>query len=218
MRKEKITNFFTRYRDCVKKPSRRDFIIKAGGGLAGALLPLSVNAQTQRTARAGIFSQEETTKEYRKRNLSGFRAIDWRDHFETLENNAIVVDIDSRILHFWSEDEVIYKLYPSSVPSSPDLTRRGLTKIIKKRTNPSWRPTRSMKKENPNWPDFVPPGPDNPLGTHALYLSWQYYRIHGTHDVRKIGRASSSGCIGLFNEHIAELFDLTKIGTQVLIL
>jgi lipoprotein-anchoring transpeptidase ErfK/SrfK len=53
------------------------------------------------------------------------------------------------------------------------------------------------------------------LGTHALYLSWQYYRIHGTHDTRKIGRESSDGCIGLYNEHIAQLFELAKVGTQV---
>ena len=64
----------------------------------------------------------------------------------------------------------------------------------------------------------MPPGPDNPLGTHALYLSWTYYRIHGTHDTRKIGRRSSNGCIGLYNEHIAELFSLTNVGTQVLLI
>ena len=51
-------------------------------------------------------------------------------------------------------------------------------------------------------PAYVPPGPNNPLGTHALYLSWTYYRIHGTHDTRKIGRRSSSGCVGLYNQHI----------------
>ena len=60
--------------------------------------------------------------------------------------------------------------------------------------------------------------PDNPLGTHALYLSWTYYRIHGTHDTRKIGRRSSNGCIGLYNEHIEALYDMSKVGTQVLLI
>ncbi len=60
--------------------------------------------------------------------------------------------------------------------------------------------------------------PRQPLGTHALYLSWKYYRIHGTHDTRKIGRRSSNGCIGLYNEHIAELFGMTSVGTQVLLI
>jgi lipoprotein-anchoring transpeptidase ErfK/SrfK len=75
-----------------------------------------------------------------------------------------------------------------------------------------------MRKRNPEWPEFIGPGPDNPLGTHALYLSWTYFRIHGTHDTRKIGRRSSNGCIGLYNSQIAELFAATKVGTQVLII
>ena len=99
-----------------------------------------------------------------------------------------------------------------------DLTRKGRTKVVRKVVGPSWRPTPEMRKRNPEWPEFVGPGPDNPLGSHALYLSWTYYRIHGTHDTRKIGRRSSNGCIGLYNEQIAELYDLTKVGTQVLLI
>lgn len=66
---------------------------------------------------------------------------------------------------------------------------------------------------------MVPGGaPDNPLGTRALYLSWQYHRIHGTQDTRKIGRRSSNGCIGMYNEHVQELFAMAKVGTQVLLI
>ena len=101
---------------------------------------------------------------------------------------------------------------------SEELTRRGRTHVVKKVVGPSWRPTPSMLERNPEWPEFMPSGPDNPLGTHALYLSWRYYRIHGTHDTRKIGRRSSNGCIGLYNEHISDLFDMVKIGTQVLLI
>ena len=161
--------------------------------------------------------EQEITKSQRH-NLSSFRALDWRPYFSNLKNGAILVDMTSRALHFWSEDMDIYNLYPSSVPMSDELTRRGRTKVVKKVEGPSWRPTPSMLERNPDWPEFMPPGPDNPLGTHALYLSWQYYRIHGTHDTRKIGRRSSNGCIGLYNEHINELFSLTKVGTQVLLI
>lgn len=152
------------------------------------------------------------------RNISSFRALDWRPYFSSLNGGAILVDISSRAVHYWSSDESVYKLYPSSVPLSEDLTRRGRTRVVRKVEGPSWAPTPAMKKRNPEWPDFVGPGPDNPLGTHALYLSWKYYRIHGTHDTRKIGRRSSNGCIGLFNEHIAELYGLAKVGTQVLLI
>ena len=153
-----------------------------------------------------------------KRNASNFKSKSWKPYFSNLRNGVVLVDTRSRALHYWSEDESVYHLFPTSVPESDDLTRLGRTSIIRKRIGPDWRPTANMLKRSPDWPTYIPPGPDNPLGTHALYLSWQYYRIHGTHDTRKIGRRSSSGCIGLFNEHISQLFDLTKVGTQVLLI
>ncbi|MEM1387817.1 MAG: L,D-transpeptidase [Pseudomonadota bacterium] len=160
----------------------------------------------------------ENGLETAQRNTSSFRSIDWRTYFSNTRNGAILVDIQSRALHFWSEDQTVYKLYPTSIPLSEDLTRRGRTRVTRLVEGPSWRPTPNMKRRNPEWPDYVGPGPDNPLGTHALYLSWTYYRIHGTHDTRKIGRKSSNGCVGLYNEHIAELFALTRVGTQVLLI
>ena len=153
-----------------------------------------------------------------RRNASSFRALDWQPYFSNTRNGAVLVDLSSRALHYWSADQQTYRLFPTSVPISEELTRRGRTRIIKKVEGPSWRPTPSMKKRNPDWPDFVGPGPDNPLGTHALHLSWTYYRIHGTHDTRKIGRRSSNGCIGLYNNNISELYALTKVGTQVLVI
>lgn len=168
------------------------------------------------TPDAGMVQYDQTQDS--RRNISSFHMQDWQPYFTNLTNGAILVDLTSRALHYWSEDQTVYKLFPTSVPVSADLTRTGRTEIIKKVEGPSWAPTPDMKKRNPDWPDFVGPGPDNPLGTHALWLSWQYYRIHGTHDTRKIGRKSSNGCIGLYNEHIQQLYNLTTIGTQVLLI
>ncbi|MBJ2151131.1 L,D-transpeptidase [Paracoccus sp. IB05] len=154
-----------------------------------------------------------------RNNASSFRMLDWRGYFDNTRKGAILVDITSRALHFWSEDQSIYRLYPTSVPLSDDLTRLGRTEVVQKVVNPSWRPTPSMKERNPEWPDVVEGGAaDNPLGTRAMYLSWTYYRIHGTHDTRKIGRKSSNGCIGMYNEHVQELYDMAQIGTQVLLI
>lgn len=154
-----------------------------------------------------------------RNNISSFRMLDWQDYFENTKKGAILVDITSRALHFWSEDQSIYRLYPTSVPLSEELTRRGRTEVVEKVVNPTWRPTPSMLERNPEWPEVVEGGsPDNPLGTRAMYLSWTYYRIHGTHDTRKIGRRSSNGCVGLYNEHIQELFDMAQVGTQVLLI
>lgn len=180
---------------------------------AAATLGTSAMAETNNSTEIeGEISQST------RRNISSFRALDWHPYFDSLKNGAVLVDIQSRALHFWSEDESVYKLFPTSVPLTEDLTRKGRTEIVRKVVGPEWRPTPSMLERNPEWPSYIGPGPENPLGTHALYLSWQYYRIHGTHDTRKIGRRSSNGCVGLYNEHIAQLFDLTKVGTQVLLI
>ncbi len=154
-----------------------------------------------------------------RNNVSSFRMLEWQNYFDNTRGGAVLVDITSRALHYWSEDQSIYRLYPTSVPLSEDLTRRGKTEVVQKVVNPSWRPTPAMLERNPEWPAVVEGGAsDNPLGTRALYLSWTYYRIHGTHDTRKIGRRSSNGCIGLYNEHIEELFEMAQVGTQVLLI
>lgn len=150
-----------------------------------------------------------------KRNASSFVAQDWRDHFPTLGKATIVCDTNSRALHFWDATGTDYRVFATSVPMTDELTRRGYTKIIRKRVGPTWTPTANMRKRDPSLPEFMEAGPDNPLGTHAMYLDWPAYLIHGTHDTRKIGRRSSSGCIGLYNEQIAELFEITPVGTQV---
>ena len=180
-----------------------------------ALFGAAASGLVLATSRAMAQTSEGLAAPAVRSNISGFRVASWQDHFDDLRNGAILCDIDSRAVQFWSEDENIYKLYLSSVPLTEELTRRGYTTVVRKVDGPSWRPTPSMKERNPEWPDFVGPGPDNPLGTHALYLSWQYYRVHGTGDTRKIGRQSSNGCIGLYNEHIEELFGLAEVGTQV---
>jgi len=197
--------------DMNNKMNRRLFLRSS----AATMGVLASPALAQSTGEAQI--EEEISSETR-RNISSFRSLEWQPYFANLSGGAILVDTTSRALHYWSADETIYKLYPTSVPMTDELTRRGRTKIVQKVDGPSWRPTPSMLKRNPEWPAYIAPGPENPLGTHALYLSWTYYRIHGTHDTRKIGRRSSNGCIGLYNQHIQELFALATVGTQVLLI
>ena len=195
-----------------------NFKMKRRSFLAGSAAMVGLPAMAQDVDGNETVEIESEVTETVRRNISSFRRLEWRPYFSNLNNGAILVDIDSRALHYWSADGQTYKLYPSSVPLTEDLTRRGRTAVVRKVEGPSWRPTPSMLERNPEWPEYIGPGPDNPLGTHALYLSWTYYRIHGTHDTRKIGRRSSNGCIGLYNEHISELFGMAKVGTQVLLI
>lgn len=197
--------------DDPKALNRRLFVGGAAVALGAAAMPaIAMENTTEMEAGASASVRH---------NASSFRMLDWQPYFANTSKGAILVDITSRALHFWSEDQSIYKLYPTSVPLSDDLTRKGKTEVIQKVENPTWRPTPSMKERHPEWPDVVEGGaPDNPLGVRALYLSWPAYRIHGTHDTRKIGRRSSNGCVGLYNEHILELYALAQVGTQVLLI
>ncbi len=199
-------------RDDMNNKMNRRLFLRSSAATMGVL---ASPALAQSTGEAQI--EAEISSETR-RNISSFKSMEWQPYFANLSGGAILVDTTSRALHYWSADETIYKLYPTSVPMSEDLTRLGRTKIVQKVDGPSWSPTPSMLKRNPEWPAYIAPGPENPMGTHALYLSWTYYRIHGTHDTRKIGRRSSNGCIGLYNRHIQELFALATVGTQVLLI
>ena len=201
--------------DTTQNPlNRRLFIGAAAASLAASALPVRAQSFSNSTQ-----FEAPTTATAPRANISSFKLRDWQDYFANTRNGVILCDITSRAVHFWSEDQTVYKLYPSSVPLTEELTRRGTTEVIQKVVNPTWTATASMLERNPDWPKSVPGGsPQNPLGVRALYLGWPTYRIHGTHDTRKIGRQSSNGCIGLYNEHIIELFELASVGTQVLLI
>lgn len=179
------------------------------------LLGASASLVVPALAQAAPLPDSLAAPEVNRRNISSFATRDWRDHFESLGVGAIVCDTVSRALHYWSEDGSDYRIYPTSVPRTDELTKRGYTKIVRKKVAPSWTPTASMMERFPDWKPVAGGAPENPLGSHALYLDWPAYLIHGTHDTRKIGRPSSDGCIGLYNEKIEELYAIARIGTQV---
>jgi L,D-transpeptidase ErfK/SrfK len=95
----------------------------------------------------------------------------------------------------------------------------GTTKIVSKRKDPYWTPPESVRKEHAEEGDIlparVPPGPDNPLGAYAMNLGWPSYLIHGTNKPAGVGLRASHGCIRMYPEDIAALFDGIPIGTRV---
>jgi L,D-transpeptidase ErfK/SrfK len=98
-------------------------------------------------------------------------------------------------------------------------TPEGVTKIVRRQKDPTWRVPESVRKEHhENGEDLDPvigPGPDNPLGKYAFYLQWPSYLIHGTNKPAGVGLRSSHGCIRLYPEDIEQLYELVPIGTQV---
>lgn len=91
----------------------------------------------------------------------------------------------------------------------------GTTTIVRKTEDPTWTPTPRMRAEDPTLPPVVYPGPDNPMGTHALYLGFPHIAIHGTNKPYGIGRRVSSGCIRMFPEDIGKIYHMLPVGTQV---
>jgi L,D-transpeptidase ErfK/SrfK len=197
---------------------RRSFGRLAIGGIVGAAAASVAGgawAATEEDALHDYVADSQDTMRLLRR-ISGLHTERWQDHFSSISQDAILVKVNDRVLHYWGADG-FYRIYPTSVPLTEEMTRRGRTSITLKRPDPDWRPTEAMLQRRPDLPRYVPPGPDNPLGIRALNLGWPAYRIHGTNDIRKIGRQSSSGCIGLFNEHIIEVYDRAQIGTPVLL-
>src|SRR6266550_612795 len=96
-------------------------------------------------------------------------------------------------------------------------TWTGVQKISRKAEWPDWHPPTEMIERQPYLPRFMAGGPGNPLGARAMYLGSTEYRIHGTNQPSTIGKFVSSGCIGMLNEDVSDLFDRVKVGTRVVV-
>ena len=98
-------------------------------------------------------------------------------------------------------------------------TPEGTTRITSKKANPAWIPPPSIRKEHAQkgdpLPAIVPPGPDNPMGTHVLKLDWPSYAIHGTDKPPSIGLRGSHGCLRMYPEDIVCIYNDVPIGTPV---
>jgi lipoprotein-anchoring transpeptidase ErfK/SrfK len=95
---------------------------------------------------------------------------------------------------------------------------KGMHKITAKKEFPGWTPPPEMRARQKGLPAHMKGGdPDNPLGTHALYLGSTLYRIHGSSDPDSVGEAESSGCFRLRNVDVADLYKRVPVGTTVVV-
>jgi lipoprotein-anchoring transpeptidase ErfK/SrfK len=133
---------------------------------------------------------------------------------------TIVVDPDARYLYYVLPKGKAIR-YGVTVGEEA-LVFSGVAKVGRKEEWPSWTPTADIKKRLGDIPDFVGPGPHNPLGARGLYLYAgkrdTLYRIHGTNQPEYIGSAISSGCIRMTNEDVIDLYNRVKLGTPVVVL
>lgn len=135
-------------------------------------------------------------------------------------STGIVVNLaEMRLYYFFSEGGHDYFLTaPIGIGTEGFLTRLGTYKVKSKTPNPTWVVPASIKEAEPDLPDKVPPGPDNPLGDFALRLSQFEYAIHGTNKPWGIGRRVSHGCIRMYPEDISAFYPMVPVGTKVYVI
>lgn len=130
------------------------------------------------------------------------------------QRNGIVINLgDLRLYHFAKDGQV--RSYPIGIGRDHSETPIGVRRVIRKKENPTWFPTKSIRDENPDLPKAVPPGKDNPLGAYAIYIGYDAYAIHGTNKPGGVGRRISHGCIRMYAAHIRDLFARVSVGTPV---
>lgn len=136
---------------------------------------------------------------------------------------GIVVNLAAMRLFQYKEDgtSLLVTTYPVGVGTSERPTPTGKMHVVRKAARPTWRVPASIaedhRKKGDILPAVVPPGPENPLGEYALYLSKWGYLIHGTNKPASIGLTATNGCLRLYPENVKTLFDETPVKTPVLI-
>jgi len=131
---------------------------------------------------------------------------------------GIVLNLAELRLYYFHPDKKLVTTHPVGIGKKGWKTPIVTTFVIDKTVDPSWRPPKSIQeayaKKGKTLPDIVPPGPKNPLGSHAIRLALPGYLVHGTNRPGGIGVRVTSGCIRLYPADIASLFHKVKIGTS----
>lgn len=134
---------------------------------------------------------------------------------------GIVINLAAMRLFQFRENGEFLKVatYPVGIGTEERPSPEGQMSVTAKRTRPSWHVPASIAKDHRDkgapLPPVVPPGPLNPLGEYALYLSRSSYLIHGTNKPASIGLKATNGCIRLYPENIDKLYAATPVNTPV---
>ncbi|MGH8206684.1 MAG: L,D-transpeptidase family protein [Steroidobacteraceae bacterium] len=139
-------------------------------------------------------------------------------------HEGIVINVAALRLFYFpkhkpGEPQVVYT-YPIGIGKAGWNTPQGVTKVVARVPNPTWRPSMALRRDHfkdngEALPAVVGPGPDNPLGKFEFRLGWPSYLIHGTNLPYGVGLRSSHGCVRLYPEDIEKLFRMVPVGTTV---
>lgn len=136
---------------------------------------------------------------------------------------GIVVNLATmRLFQFKGDGKSrVVSTYPVGVGTKERPTPTGQMYVERKAIRPTWHVPASIsedhRKKGDPLPEKVPPGPQNPLGEFALYLSKSSYLIHGTNKPASIGLKATNGCLRLYPENVKQLYNDTPVNTPVVI-
>ena len=134
---------------------------------------------------------------------------------------GIVINLAAmRLFQFKGDSQSLaVSTYPLGVGTVERPSPIGQMYVARKATRPTWHVPASIaedhRKKGDPLPPKVLPGPENPLGEYALYLSKPSYLIHGTNKPASIGLRATNGCIRLYPEDIKKLYESTPVKTPV---
>lgn len=137
--------------------------------------------------------------------------------------DGIVINRAEKRLYYFHKDAQTGQLqvttYPIGIGKQGRETPLGSARVVTKLDNPAWYPTQGVIDDYASrgevLPRRVPPGPDNPLGDHAIVLDLPGYLLHGTNRPDGVGMRVSQGCVRLYPEHIRDLVAAVPLGTNV---
>jgi L,D-transpeptidase ErfK/SrfK len=136
---------------------------------------------------------------------------------------GIVINLATMRLFQYKGDgkSLVVTTYPVGVGTTERPTPTGQMHVARKVTRPTWYVPASIaedyRKKGDPLPAAVLPGPLNPLGEYALYLSKSTYLIHGTNKPASIGLNATNGCLRLYPEDVKKLYENTPVKTPVCI-
>jgi L,D-transpeptidase ErfK/SrfK len=131
---------------------------------------------------------------------------------------GIVLNLPEQRVFYFPPGGSRVETYPIGAGVEGWVTPIGVTHIVSKQVHPGWSVPASIRRERPELPAYVPPGPDNPMGDLAMGLAWSGFYLHGTNKPDGVGRNVSHGCIHFYPEDIDRLFHEVPTGTSVRVL
>jgi lipoprotein-anchoring transpeptidase ErfK/SrfK len=136
--------------------------------------------------------------------------------FAGYATGTIVVKTNERRLYLVVDGQHALR-YPVGVGKAGKQWQ-GTSRIDGKYVQPAWSPPVEVKRDKPLLPDVIAGGtPQNPMGVAAMTLAGTEYAIHGTNVPGSIGGFVSYGCIRMYNQDIADLFERVSVGTTVVV-